>query len=135
MATGDVNPSGVFSIELGGWEVETVQNVTLPTHSQPGEFTIIRGLDRSPLFTAWVDAGLQTKSLKRKRRTDRGSTHQEVITVLEYDSEYHEFVARHCFIHARASSRKPLEEDASNAEPATEVVTIAYEDYTVELPG
>ncbi|MGY9069815.1 phage tail protein [Streptomyces sp. CAS3] len=146
---GDVYPANLFSVDLGNFQVETVQSVSTPTlqiqvvetrqvsangepivRKQPaqapqsGEITITRGQDKSPEFTKWINTCLEQK--------DIGSARQPV-TITQYNTNK-EVVLRYHLTNAWASQLTGPTLEASSNAAATEQVTLTYEDCTVERP-
>ncbi|MEU9114791.1 phage tail protein [Streptomyces sp. NPDC048483] len=134
MATGDVYPANLFSVELGKFQVETVQSVSVPSmqldaietqpapRPQAGEITITRGMDKSKAFTDWINTSLEKKDI---------STARQNVTIVQYDVKKNP-VLRYHLTNAWASQRQGADLDASSSSPATEQVTITYEECTVE---
>ncbi|WP_405639686.1 phage tail protein [Streptomyces uncialis] len=146
MLTGDNFNSSTFAIELGKFQVETVQNVSglqleqdvvevrqvSPTGEllvrkqqgsrRTGEITIIRGMDKSTAFTDWIKATLVNADLDGARQN---------ITIALKDAKK-QTVRRIHLTNAWASRWEGPSLGASESGPATEQVTITYEDITVE---
>lgn len=147
MATGDVYPANLFSIELDRFQVETVQSVSIPTmqldaietrqvsatgelvirklpdpRPQSGEITVTRGMDKSRAFTDWINTSLEKKDVAASRQN---------VTIVQYDV-HKKAVLRYHLSNAWASQLKGADLDASSTSPATEQVTISYEECTVE---
>ncbi|MFE1776530.1 phage tail protein [Streptomyces sp. NPDC059008] len=145
MLTGDALGSHTFTIELGAFQVETLQDVSgltlgqdaieirqvsstgeplvreQPGARRSGEVTVTRGMDKSTVFTDWIKAGLDG---------DRDGARQNVtITVRDVDRQP---VRRIHLANAWASSWTGPELDATGSGPATETVTLTYEDLSVE---
>ncbi|WP_372412161.1 phage tail protein [Streptomyces luteireticuli] len=147
MATGDVFPSNLFSVELGKFKVETVQSVSVPSvqlevvetrqvsatgepiirkqpapRPQSGEITVTRGMDRSTAFTDWIHTTLEKRDIDNARQN---------VTIVQYDTNK-KAVLRYHLTNAWASQLKTADLDASSTTAATEQVTITYEDIAVE---
>ncbi|MGP8297344.1 phage tail protein [Streptomyces inhibens] len=146
MLTGDTFSSSTFAIELGKFQVETVQEVSgltleqdvvetrqvsatgeLLVRKQPGsrrtgEITITRGMDKSTAFTDWIKATLVNADLDSARQN---------ITIALKDAKK-QTVRRIHLSNAWASRWQGPSLGASNSATATEQVTITYEDMTVE---
>ncbi|MFI0710366.1 phage tail protein [Streptomyces inhibens] len=146
MLTGDTFSSSTFAIELGKFQVETVQEVSgltleqdvvetrqvsatgeLLVRKQPGsrragEITITRGMDKSTAFTDWIKATLVNADLDSARQN---------ITIALKDAKK-QTVRRIHLSNAWASRWQGPSLGASNSANATEQVTITYEDMTVE---
>ncbi|MGK5731570.1 phage tail protein [Streptomyces sp. URMC 124] len=146
MLTGDTFSSSTFAIELGKFQVETVQDVSgltleqdvvetrqvsstgeLIVRKQPGarrtgEITITRGMDKSTAFTDWIKATLVNADLDSARQN---------ITIALKDAKK-QTVRRIHLSNAWASRWEGPQLGATNSSVATEQVTITYEDITVE---
>ncbi|MFF3652718.1 phage tail protein [Streptomyces sp. NPDC002181] len=146
MLTGDSVSSRTFAIELGKFQVETVQSVSglqleqdvvevrqvSPTGDplvrkqqgarQTGEVTITRGMDKSTAFTDWIKSTLVNADLDAERQN---------ITIALKDARK-QTVRRIHLSNAWASRWEGPSLDASASGPATEQVTITYEDITIE---
>lgn len=146
MAIGDTLGGHTFAVELGRFQVETVQEVSGLTleqdvietrqvsstgepivRKQPGpratgEITITRGMDKSTAFTDWIKAGLADADLDTARQN---------ITIAVKDARK-QTVWRIHLSNAWASRWEGPQLDAGNSEPAAETVTLTYEDITVE---
>ncbi|MEU6709096.1 phage tail protein [Streptomyces wuyuanensis] len=147
MATGDVFPSNLFSVELGNFQVETVQSVSTPSmqldvvetrqvsatgepiirkqpaaRPQSGEITVTRGMDKSKAFTDWINTALEKKDIAKARQN---------VTIVQYDVNKKP-VLRYHLSNAWASQLKGADLDAGSTNAATEQVTITYEECTVE---
>ncbi|WP_030797689.1 phage tail protein [Streptomyces sp. NRRL S-337] len=146
MLTGDTFSSSTFAIELGKFQVETVQAVSgltleqdvvetrqvsatgeLIVRKQPGarntgEITITRGRDKSAAFTDWIKANLVNSDLDSARQN---------ITIALKDAQK-QTVRRIHLSNAWASRWEGPQLEASDSGPATEQVTITYEDITIE---
>ncbi|GHF06794.1 MULTISPECIES: phage tail protein [Streptomyces] len=146
MLTGDTFSSNTFAIELGKFQVETVQDVSgltleqdvvetrqvsatgeLIVRKQPGarktgEITITRGMDKSTAFTDWIKATLVDADLAGARQN---------ITIALKDAQK-QTVRRIHLTNAWASRWEGPQLGAANSGTATEQVTVTYEDITVE---
>ncbi|MFF8790216.1 phage tail protein [Streptomyces sp. NPDC015125] len=146
MLTGNTFSSSTFAIELGKFQVETVQDVSgltldqdvvevrqmsatgeLIVRKQPGarksgEITITRGMDKSTAFTDWVKTTLVNADLDSARQN---------ITIALKDAQK-QTVRRIHLTNAWASRWEGPQLGAANSGTATEQVTITYEDITVE---
>ncbi|MGG7574888.1 phage tail protein [Streptomyces sirii] len=145
MLTGDALTSHTFTIELGKFQVETLQDVSgltmgqdvvelrqvsptgelivrkQPGARQAGEVTLTRGMDKSTAFTDWIRTGLEG---------DLDGARQNVtITVSDAAKQP---VRRIHLANAWASSWTGPDLDATASGPATETVTLTYEDISVE---
>ncbi|MFD7084960.1 phage tail protein [Streptomyces sp. NPDC059918] len=146
MLTNDGLSSNTFAIELGKFQVETVQSVSglqldqdvvevrqvsptgeLLVRKQPGarktgEITVTRGMDKSTAFTDWIKSTLVNADLDAARRN---------ITIAfegcqEADRPPHPPQQRLGIALGGPSL------DAAESGHATEQVTITYEDITIE---
>ncbi|MFI1252881.1 phage tail protein [Streptomyces netropsis] len=146
MLTGDTFSSSTFAIELGKFQVETVQDVSgltleqdvvevrqvsatgeLIVRKQPGarktgEITVTRGMDKSTAFTDWIKTTLVNADLDSARQN---------ITIALKDAQK-QTVRRIHLSNAWASRWEGPQLGAANSGNATEQVTITYEDITVE---
>lgn len=137
--------TGTFGIELGKSRVETAQAVSgftggqdvvseqvTPTgqhltHRQPGadragEVTITRGRDKSAQFTNWIEKTMVNCAFD-------SAIPNIAITVMDGQEQP---VRRIHLFNAWASNLQGPSLDADSAGPATETVTIVYEDVRVE---
>ncbi|MEK2494199.1 phage tail protein [Kitasatospora purpeofusca] len=146
MLTGDSFSSSSFVIELGKFQVETVQSVSglqleqdvvevrrvspsgeLLTSKQSsarrtGEITITRGADKSTAFTDWIKATLVNADLDAPRQN---------ITIALKDARK-QTVRRIHLSNAWASRWEGPSMGATGSGADAEQVTITYEDITVE---
>ncbi|GAA2976893.1 phage tail protein [Kitasatospora sp. NPDC127116] len=146
MLTGDSFSANAFAIELGKFQVETVQDVSgltleqdvvevrqvsatgqLVVRKQPGarrsgEITVTRGMDKSKAFTDWIKATLVNADLDSARQN---------VTVSLMDAKRNT-VRRIHLANAWASRWTGPTLGATESGPATEQVTITYEDITVD---
>ncbi|MFD0359894.1 phage tail protein [Nocardia sp. GCM10030253] len=114
-----------FAIDLGNIRVETVQDVSgisEASEGKPGEVRITRGLDRSQAFTDWINL--------TSRDHDPSSTRQNVtITAMDANKKPVHRIILH---RAWCSSWTGPSLEADNTGPASETVTLAYDDMRVE---
>ncbi|MER6198116.1 phage tail protein [Streptomyces sp. NPDC001586] len=146
MLTGDSFSSGTFAVELGKIQVETVQSVSglqleqdvvevrqvspsdeplvrkQPGARRTGEITVTRGTDKSAAFTDWIKATQVNADLDAARKN---------ITIAMTDGQK-QTVRRIHLSNAWASRWEGPSLGAAASGPATEQVTITYEDITVE---
>ncbi|GHC44336.1 phage tail protein [Streptomyces cinnamoneus] len=146
MLTGDSFSSNCFGIELGKFQVETVQEISgltleqdvvetrqvsptgeLVVRKQPGarrtgEITITRGMDKSTAFTDWIKATMVNADLDSARQN---------ITISLKDARKNT-VRRIHLTNAWASRWEGPALGAADSKSATEQVTITYEDIRVE---
>ncbi|MFE6692330.1 phage tail protein [Streptomyces sp. NPDC057743] len=147
MNTGETLVTHSFTVELGKFQVETVQDVSglslgedvvevkqisaatgaLVIRKQPGarhsgEITITRGMDKSPVFTDWINTTLVKADVTAARQN---------IAVVMRDSAKNT-VRRFTMTNAWASQWEGPSLAAGDNSPATEKVTITYEDISVE---
>ncbi|MFG2286260.1 phage tail protein [Streptomyces sp. NPDC048595] len=145
MLTGDALTSHTFTIELGTFQVETLKDVSgltvgqdvveirqvsptgelivrkQPGVRQAGEVTLTRGMDKSTAFTDWIRTSLQG---------DLDGARQNVTIAVSDAAE--QPVRRFHLVNAWASSWTGPDLDATASGPATETVTLTYEDISVE---
>lgn len=145
MAIGDTISGSIFVVDLGKFEVETVQQVSglsfgtdtveirqvTPTGEvyttkrtgscHGGEITVTRGVDRSQVFTDWIQKTMTKRDMDDVR---------EDITLMVLDPDKKP-VKRVHLSRAWASGWHRDALDPANG-PAKEAVTIAYEDIEVE---
>ncbi|MEU1199095.1 phage tail protein [Streptomyces sp. NPDC005813] len=144
MNLGDLPTDHRFVIELGRFPVETVQRVTGADFDQDvvagrcatpaglgvareqpgpphGEVTVVRGSDKSPAFTDWVDKTLVDQSL--------GSARQDV-TLVELDADRNP--VRRIKLSNAWAAQWTTPSFQSGGGPAMEQVTIAFEQASVE---
>ncbi|WP_433622733.1 phage tail protein [Nocardia sp. CA-120079] len=146
MAIGDTISGSTFIVDLGKFQVETVEQIsglslaedaveikqvtpdgevivgTQPGSARSGEITIIRGLDQSRVFTEWIYTTMTMRDVDDARQD---------ITLMVLDPNKKP-VKRVHLARARASDWRGPSLDAGANSPATEAVTIVYEDITVE---
>ncbi|MEV5837261.1 phage tail protein [Nocardia sp. NPDC052112] len=145
MAIGETISCSTFVVDLGKFEVETVQQVSGPSFGmdtievkqvtpdgevfitkQPGagrggEITVIRGLDRSKVFTDWIHMTMTKRDVDDVRQ-------DITLTVLDPNNKP---VKRVHLARAWASGWHRDSLEAADG-PVNEEVTIAYEDIEVE---
>ncbi|MGD1218447.1 MULTISPECIES: phage tail protein [Streptomyces] len=144
MNLGDLPTDHRFVIELGRFPVESVQRVTSADFDQDvaagrcatpagagtardqtgpphGEVTVVRGSDKSPAFTDWVDKTLVDQSL--------GSARQDV-TLVELDAD--ENPVRRIKLSNAWAAQWTTPSFQAGGGPAMEQVTIAFEQASVE---
>ena len=146
MATGDALSTHVFGIQLGGYLVESVQEISgltveeevvevrqvtpegkqiirkQPGARQAGEITITRGLDKSSEFTNWIKETLNKGAVDAARQN---------ITLEIKDSEGNT-VRRIQLMQGWASKWEGPSLKAGESTAATETVTIVFEEIIVE---
>lgn len=146
MAIGDTVSPVSFDIDLGRFQVETVQHVSdlsigtdtveikalTPTDhllakrpgqpAQRGEITITRGMDQSKAFTEWIKTTMANH--------DVDAAHQN-ITITVKDAKKKP-VKRVHLLRAWASKYPGPALEAGANGPAAESVTITYEDAKIE---
>ncbi len=145
-AEGDALSTHVFGVELGGYKVESLQEVSgltveedvvevfqvTPTgkpiiRKQPGaqkggEVTLTRGLDTSSEFTKWLKETLEKGAVTSARQN---------ITIEIKDSEGNS-VRRMQLTNAWASKWEGPSLKAGESSAATEKVTLVFEGIKVE---
>ncbi|MEV5508641.1 phage tail protein [Streptomyces orinoci] len=146
MLNGDALVTFTFGLELGKFQVETVQDVSgltmeqdvveikqitstghLLIRKQPGarksgEVTITRGLDKSKVFTNWIKLTLEKGDLEHAR---------ENVTIALKDAN-RKTVRRIQLTNCWASRWEGPTLDVGQSAAATEKVTLTFEDITVE---
>ncbi|QIS23526.1 phage tail protein [Nocardia terpenica] len=147
MNSGETLATHSFTVELGKFQVETVQDVSglslgedvvevkqvsaatgeLMVRKQPGarhtgEITITRGMDKSTVFTDWIKTTLVKADVKAARQN---------IAVVMKDSARNT-VRRFSLSNAWASQWEGPSLAAGDNSPALEKVTVTYEDISVE---
>ena len=144
MAGGDPLIVHSFSIELGGLQVEYVQEVSgltveldaievqqvtptgelvirkIPGARKAGECTITRGMDQSGEFTKWINTTFLDGAVDSARKN---------ISIIINNSERQE-TRRFNLINAWANKWEGPSLKAGDATAATEKVTVVYEDIT-----
>ncbi|MFD0365477.1 phage tail protein [Nocardia sp. GCM10030253] len=138
--------TGTFGIELGEFLVETPQAVSglrigqdaieieqatpdgqlvprkVPGCKQSGEVTVTRGMDASAQFTDWISKTLMSRHVDSARRNI-------TITALDHQKKP---VRRIVLFDCWATSWTGPALDAHSAGPASEQVTIVFDDISVE---
>ncbi|MGH3622034.1 MAG: phage tail protein [Sciscionella sp.] len=146
MAEGDALSTHVFGVELGGYMVESIQEVSglsmeeevvevrqvtkdgkqllrkQPGASKGGEVIITRGLDKSSEFTEWIKETLNKGAVNTARQN---------LTIEFKDSES-ETVRRIQLMQGWASKWEGPSLKAGESNAATEAVTITFEEIVVE---
>ncbi|MBB5958269.1 phage tail-like protein [Saccharothrix tamanrassetensis] len=146
MAEGDALSTHIFGVQLGGFMVESLQEVSgltveedvvevaqvTPTgkpllRKQPGaqkggEVTLTRGLDVSPEFTKWLKETLEKGAVAAARQN---------VTIEVKDSESNT-VRRMQLMNAWASKWEGPTLKAGESSAATEKVTLVFEEIKVE---
>ncbi|MFI1764261.1 phage tail protein [Streptomyces sp. NPDC020800] len=146
MATGDALSTHVFGVQLGGYLVESIQEISgltveeevvevkqvtsegkqiirkQPGARQAGEITITRGLDQSSEFTKWIKETLNKGAVNSARQN---------LTIEIKDTEGNT-VRRIQLLQGWASKWEGPSLKAGESSPATESVTIVFEEIVVE---
>ena len=146
MATGDALSTHVFGVQLGGYLVESIQEISgftveedvvevkqvtsegkqiirkQPGARQAGEITITRGLDQSSEFTKWIKETLNNGAVNSARQN---------LTIEIKDTEGNT-VRRIQLLQGWASKWEGPSLKAGESSPATESVTIVFEEIIVE---
>ncbi|KOT36573.1 phage tail protein [Streptomyces caelestis] len=146
MATGDALSTHVFGVQLGGYLVESIQEISgftveedvvevkqvtsegkqiirkQPGARQAGEITITRGLDQSSEFTNWIKETLNNGAVNSARQN---------LTIEIKDTEGNT-VRRIQLLQGWASKWEGPSLKAGESSPATESVTIVFEEIVVE---
>ncbi|WP_206505743.1 phage tail protein [Streptomyces chrestomyceticus] len=146
MLNGDALVTYTFGLELGKFQVETVQEVSALTMEQDvveirqitstghllirkqpgarksGEVTITRGLDKSTVFTKWIKTTLENGDLDQAR---------ENVTIALKDAN-RKTVRRIQLSGCWASRWEGPALGVGQSSAATEKVTVTFEDITVE---
>jgi phage tail-like protein len=147
MAEGDALSTHIFGVQLGGFMVESLQEVSgltveedvvevfqvNPTTGKPmirkqpgaqkgGEVTITRGLDKSVEFTKWLTETLEKGAIAAARQN---------ITIEVKDSEGNS-VRRMQLMNAWANKWEGPTLKAGESSAATETVTLTFEEIKVE---
>ncbi|MTE17748.1 phage tail protein [Streptomyces sp. TRM43335] len=145
MATGDALSTHVFGVQLGGYLVESVQEISgltveedvvevhqvnngkqiirkQPGARKAGEITITRGLDQSSEFTNWIKETLNNGAVNTARQN---------LTIEIMDSEG-TTVRRIQLMQGWASKWEGPSLKAGESSAATETVTIVFEEIVVE---
>jgi phage tail-like protein len=146
MATGDALATHLFGVQLGGYEVESIQEISGLTveedvvetlqvtpqgkpivRKQPGarkggEVTITRGLDKSSEFTSWIKETLNNGAVDTARQN---------ITIEVKDSTG-ATIRRIQLMQGWASKWEGPSLKAGDSSAATEQVTVTFEEIVVE---
>ncbi|MFE1308812.1 MULTISPECIES: phage tail protein [unclassified Streptomyces] len=146
MATGDALSTHVFGVQLGGYMVESIQEISgftveedvvevkqvtsegkqiirkQPGARQAGEITITRGLDQSSEFTKWIKETLNNGAVNSARQN---------LTIEIKDTEGNT-VRRIQLMQGWASKWEGPSLKAGESSAATESVTIVFEEIVVE---
>jgi phage tail-like protein len=146
MATGDALSTHVFGVQLGGYLVESIQEISgltveedvveikqvsaegkqiirkQPGGRQAGEITITRGLDQSSEFTKWIKETLNNGAVNAARQN---------LTIEIKDTEGNT-VRRIQLMQGWASKWEGPSLKAGESSAATETVTIVFEEIVVE---
>lgn len=146
MAEGDALSTHLFGVQLGGYLVESIQEVSGLTveedvvevkqvtpegkaliRKQPGarkggEVTITRGLDKSSEFTKWIKETLNKGAVETARQN----------LTIEIKDTQGSTVRRIQLMQGWASKWEGPSLKAGESSPATEKVTITFEEIVVE---
>jgi phage tail-like protein len=146
MADGDALSTHIFGLQLGGYAVESLQEVSgltveqdvvdvlqvtaqgktivrkQPGAQKGGEVTITRGMDKSSEFTKWLKETLNKGAVNTARQN---------ITIEVKDSEGNT-VRRMQLMNSWASKWEAPSLKAGDSTGATEKVTLVFETVTVE---
>jgi phage tail-like protein len=146
MAEGDALSTHIFGVQLGGYLVESIQEISGLTveeevvevrqvssdgkqiiRKQPGarlagEITITRGIDKSSEFTKWIKETLNKGAVNTARQN---------LTIEIKDSEG-STVRRIQLMQGWASKWEGPSLNAGQSSAATESVTIVFEEIVVE---
>ncbi|MFJ6776296.1 phage tail protein [Kitasatospora sp. NPDC091257] len=146
MTTGNTLTPFRFAIDLGNYQVETVQAVSglqiaedviavtqvspsgeliyrkQPGAPQSGQVTVTRGMDKSTQFTNWLKATLLDANLDGARQH---------VTIKMIDAQKN-VVRRIGLVNCWASAWSGADLQADGSGPALETVTLEFEDITVE---
>lgn len=146
MANGDTLVVHTFQVEMGGIQVESVQEVSgltveldsievkqvtptgeliirkIPGSRKAGEVTITRGLDKSSAFTDWI------KQTFEKGAVDAARQHLSIIVTDSDQSKTRRFDLTNGWV----SKWEGPELKAGESGPATEKVTIVYEEISTQ---
>ncbi|MFI0895402.1 phage tail protein [Streptomyces sp. NPDC020983] len=146
MAEGDALSTHIFGVQLGGYLVESIQEISGLTveeevvevrqvssdgkqiiRKQPGarlagEITITRGIDKSSEFTKWIKETLNKGAVNTARQN---------LTIEIKDSEGNT-VRRIQLMQGWASKWEGPSLNAGQSSAATESVTIVFEEIVVE---
>ncbi|MEU4804584.1 phage tail protein [Actinosynnema sp. NPDC023587] len=146
MAEGDALSTHIFGVQLGGFMVESLQEISglsveedvvdvfqvtstgkplirkQPGAQKGGEVTLTRGLDQSSEFTKWLKETLEKGAVTAARQN---------VTIEVKDSEGNT-VRRMQLTNAWASKWEGPSLKAGESTAATEKVTLVFEEITVE---
>jgi phage tail-like protein len=146
MAEGDALTTHIFGVQLGGYMVESLQEVSgltveedvvevyqvtatgkpiirkQPGAQKGGEVTLTRGLDQSSEFTKWLKETLENGAVTAARQN---------ITIEVKDTEGNS-VRRMQLMNAWASKWEGPSLKAGESSAATEKVTLTFEEIKVE---
>lgn len=146
MAEGDALATHIFGVQLGGYMVESLQEVSgltveedvvevyqvtstgrplirkQPGAQKGGEVTLTRGLDQSSEFTKWLKETLENGAVNTARQN---------ITIEVKDTEGNS-VRRMQLTNAWASKWEGPSLKAGESTAATEKVTLTFEEIKVE---
>lgn len=146
MAEGDTLSTHVFGVELGGYQVESVQSISGLKYSgevvtsnqvtsdgkqlvrrqpgawQGGELQIVRGLDHDDRFTQWIKLGQKQGDVEGARQN---------LTIEIKDSKG-DTVRRMQLMRAWVSEWEGPSLTAGDSSPATETVTVTFEEIVIE---
>ncbi|MFL6125881.1 phage tail protein [Actinophytocola sp.] len=146
MAEGDALATHIFGVQLGGYMVESLQEVSgltveedvveiyqvtatgkpiirkQPGAQKGGEVTITRGLDKSSEFSKWLKETLENGAVNSARQN---------ITIEVKDTEGNS-VRRMQLTNAWASKWEGPSLKAGESSAATEKVTLTFEEIKVE---
>lgn len=145
MATGDSLIVHSFQVELGGIQVETVQQVSgltveldsievksvtptgeliirkIPGARHAGEVTITRGMDKSDAFTEWIKQTFEKGAVEAARKN---------ISIIMLDSERRENRRFNLSNGWVSKWEGPELQAGESAGAATEKVTVVFEEIT-----
>ncbi|MBO1420371.1 phage tail protein [Streptomyces sp. FH025] len=146
MAEGDPLSTHIFGVQLGGYNVESVKEISNLTVDQdvveykqvtqegklivrkqpgarlPGEVTITRGLDKSGAFTDWIKETLNNGAINTARQN----------LTIEVKDTTGATLRRIQLMNAWASRWEGPTLTAGESSAATETVTIVFEEISVE---
>ncbi|MEU9995407.1 phage tail protein [Streptomyces sp. NPDC048370] len=146
MAEGDALSTHIFGVQLGGYMVESIQEISglsyeedvvevrqvtpdgkllikkQPGARQAGEVTITRGMDKSSEFTKWVKETLENGAVDSARQN----------LTIEVKDAAGETVRRIQLMQGWASKWEGPSLKAGESSAATETVTITFEEIVIE---
>jgi phage tail-like protein len=146
MANGDTLIVHSFQVELGGIQIESVQEVSgltveldsievksvtptgeliirkIPGARHAGEVTITRGLDKSSAFTEWIKETFEKGAVDAARQN---------LSIIMNDSDQSE-TRRFDLTNGWVSKWEGPELKAGESSAATEKVTIVYEEISTQ---